>query len=452
MSIDLSPIIARFAGKPAFIAEKEEAWFISCLAKVAEQSEKFDAAASKYDAGNSDFWSDDDSWLAQFRPYNVSNGILTVPVRGVLKNRFPFQFRGYATGYEYISEAMKRGMADPNVTGIVLHVDSPGGAVAGLFDLADKLHAMRGQKPIKAIAADTAASAAYCIASCADSIAVTRTGEVGSIGVIGVHREMSKRLEAEGITVTFIRSKPFKGEGGSLEPLRKETLGRMQAEVDALHDEFVAIVARNRSMEVASVNETNALTFMGEKGVEAGLADEVAAYDDAFLAFSASQSPYQGASTMADQPKADMIALADHTTAIDAAKESAKAEGVSEGAAAERARINAILASDAGKARPLAALNAALKLDADAATVTAFLAELPEEKPAASTATTPTTQPGAGAPEGMLTAAMNGTQNPHIGSEGGNGGDTQASAEDADKAFYATLAGAGLSGFAAQSK
>jgi hypothetical protein len=84
---------------------------------------------------------------------------------------------------------------------------------------------------------------------------------------------------------------------------------------------------------------------------------------------------------------------------------SAKAEGIKEGAAEAVARINAIIGSDAGKARPKAALHAALKTSMSVDEATAFIGELPEEKQDAA---------GAGAPAGMLKAAMLGSQNPEI--------------------------------------
>lgn len=440
MSKKLNPVLAAFQNRPACIAEDQAPFFEACMAKVSEKLDIFEAHTETYVASEDTFWDcGEDSFLSMVRPYRVVDGILTIPVRGILKHRFPFQFGSWATGYAYIWEAVKRGVEDSNVKGIALHVDSPGGAVPDLFDLCDKLVKLRGTKPIKAFVAENAASAAYCVASCADDITVTRTGNVGSIGVIGVHSEMSKRLKAEGITVTFIRSKPFKGEGGTKEPLRPETEARLQAEVDELHDQFVAIVARNRSMDAAAVDATEAVTFMGEHGVKAGLADAVAPFEDALTAFVASMN--QGDGYMATDPKADQ------TAAIAAAKAEGITEGKAAGAADERARFNAILASDAGKARPKAALAAALKMSGSVEEVTSFLAELPEETapqaaaPAAPVA--PEAPKGAGAPAGMLEAAMNGTENPNLGAA------TEDDDKDPDAELMSLIGSAGLSGFKA---
>lgn len=124
---------------------------------------------------------------------------------------------------------------------------------------------------------------------------------------------------------------------------------------------------------------------------------------------------------MADITQADIDAAVAEATSGHAA---ALATARSEGASAERARINDILASDAGKERPKAALSAALKTGMDLETATAFLADLPKEAGNA-----PRT-PAAGAGKEIFDAAMANTANPDLNDEGGEGGE-EASAEDA---------------------
>jgi ClpP class serine protease len=150
----------------------------------------------------SDFWAggDDDPW----RPYVVADGILQIPVQGVLLNRVSYQFGRWATGYTYIEKALVRGLEDANVKGIALIVDSPGGEVAGCFELADKIFAARSQKPIRAFAADLACSAAYALSSSARDITVTRSGKAGSVGVVTMHVDYSEMLAKDGIKVTFV--------------------------------------------------------------------------------------------------------------------------------------------------------------------------------------------------------------------------------------------------------
>ncbi|RWO06276.1 MAG: hypothetical protein EOS07_21795 [Mesorhizobium sp.] len=106
----MNPILARFQDQPALIDEGHSAWLEGCLTAVAERLDEIEKA------GASDgFWFSDDDYRSRYRPYVVKNGILHVPVKGVLLNDFPFTVGGYATGYEYIWQAIKRGLDDSMV-------------------------------------------------------------------------------------------------------------------------------------------------------------------------------------------------------------------------------------------------------------------------------------------------------------------------------------------------
>lgn len=407
MPTKISPILAQFNEQPALLEEGRGAWLQACLGKVEEHTgeiQKLQASAS-----DDEFWFDDDDYRSYYRPYRVKDGILHVPVKGVLLNNFPYALGDWATGYEYILAAVRRGVEDGNVKGIALVVDSGGGLVSGNYDTNDKLYALRGRKPIRAYAAEHAYSAAYSIASVADSITVARTGGVGSIGVVVVHMEFSKLLEQAGITTTIIRSKPGKMEGNPYEGLSEEAQQRIQARVDEFDKQFAAIVARNRGMSEEAVHATGALTFMPKQALENGLADEIGNFDDAITAFVASFK--EGNEQMADFTKAQLDEAV--ATAAATASETAKAEGIKEGAAAERTRISTILDSEAASVRPSAArLMVNLGVSAEQAEVE--LAKLPEEKPAAKVEEVK--NPG-GAPKGMLKAAMAGTEQPNITTE-----------------------------------
>lgn len=410
--------LAAFQNSPALIEEGREAWFESCLEALGNEMGTFAKMDSEFAAEGS-FWPDPESYRAQYRPYKVKNGVLFVPVTGVLLNDFPYTFGGYATGYEYIYEAVKRGMEDGDVKGIAYVIDSGGGAVAKNFDLNDKLYAYRGVKPMRAYAAEHAYSAAYSIASVADTITVARTGGVGSIGVVVVHMEMSKMLEQNGITTTIIRSKPNKMEGNAYEALSDEAASRIQERVDAFHSQFVAMVARNRNMSVSAVDATAALTFMAPQAVANGLADEIGNHEDAITAFMATLNSEEGDEQMGDYTKAQYdAAVAEAAQSARADAEKAAAETATAAVATERERIQAIIGSEEGQKRPKMAMKMALneKLMAlDAESISGLLADMQVEGSSETTKT-------AGAPDGMLKDAMkNGKGNkPDISAEAGD--------------------------------
>lgn len=217
------------------------------------------------------------------RGYDAVGGVAVIPIRGTLVQRTG-QLRPYSgmTGYDGIRQTLALALADGSIEAVVLDVDSPGGEVAGCFDLCDAIYAARGTKPIWAILAENAYSGAYAIASAADRITVPRTGGTGSIGVLCLHVDYSKALAEAGIAVTMITFGARKAEGNEYQPLSDSALKSFQADVDAMGELFVEMVARNRGLAAAKVRGTEAAVFLGAKGVEAGLADAVLAPDQAF--------------------------------------------------------------------------------------------------------------------------------------------------------------------------
>lgn len=217
--------------------------------------------------------------------FDMVGEIAVVEVCGTLVQKLG-TLRPYSgmTGYDGIRQNFLTALTDPQVKAIVLDVDSPGGEVAGCFDLVDTIYAGRGSKPIWAILNENAYSAAYAIASACDRVIVPRTGGTGSIGVICVHVDYSKALTAGGFKVTFITYGDRKADGHPEIPLSSEALERFQAEIDSMGELFVATVARNRELAPDKIRGTQANTYMGEAGVSEGLADAVMAPDAAFRA------------------------------------------------------------------------------------------------------------------------------------------------------------------------
>lgn len=278
--------LSRFAdGEPALVAPHLRDRVESSLLAISEMS----LASGDIGPG---FWTELGAASRSLRPYLVDDaGVLHLPIRGVLLNGFPYQVGAYATGYEYIAEALDRGLSDQSVKGIALEIDSPGGMVAGNFDLVDDIHAARGAKPIRAFAAESAYSAAYSIASAADRIVVTRTGGVGSIGIVTSHLDASKAMDLAGFKMTFIYAGKHKVEGNQFQPLSDDAKGRIQARIDDLHGMFVETVARNRGISAAAVRATEALTYSAAEAIQLGLADEIGSLDKARADFASDLNP-----------------------------------------------------------------------------------------------------------------------------------------------------------------
>ncbi|MBI4910027.1 MAG: S49 family peptidase [Acidobacteria bacterium] len=229
---------------------------------------------------------DPDEMARSQKPYLVTpEGIAVIAVSGTLVKKA--SWLDAASGmqsYESIRADFQDAVRDPRIQGILLDVDSPGGEVGGLFDLADEIYHARAEKPCMAIADDDAFSAAYAIASSAQRLFVTRTGGVGSVGVIALHLDQSGFDEKAGRKYTAIYAGARKNDFNPHEPLSGSAKDELQAEIDRLYDMFVGTVARNREMKPALVRNTEAGLCYAEKAISAGFADQVGTFDDALTA------------------------------------------------------------------------------------------------------------------------------------------------------------------------
>ena len=216
------------------------------------------------------------------RVYRVVNGIAVLPVTGTLVHRLGGMrpFSGM-TGYDGIVACLQQAMADSQVRGVLLDIDSPGGQAAGAFDCADMIYRLRQQKPVWALCNDTACSAAMLLASACSRRLVTQTSRIGSIGVMMSHVSYAGHLAQAGVDITLIYAGAHKVDGNQFEALPAEVRQDMQQRIDAAHRMFAEKVAMYTGLSVDAVTGTEAAVFEGQSGIEAGLADELINASDA---------------------------------------------------------------------------------------------------------------------------------------------------------------------------
>lgn len=183
-------------------------------------------------------------------------GVAVLPLFGIVSHRAHMvqDISGPGgTSTELFGRDFDQALADPKVGAIVLDVDSPGGSVSGVPELAQKIYDARGQKRIIAVANSLAASAAYWIASSADEVVVTPSGEVGSIGVYAIHTDTSRRDANLGVQRTVLKAGRHKAEGVPFQPLDGDARAYAQQQIDEFYGLFIDAVARQRgvSTEVA---------------------------------------------------------------------------------------------------------------------------------------------------------------------------------------------------------
>lgn len=230
----------------------------------------------------------------QRSPGHANAKVAVIPIHGTLVRRtLGLEAASGLTSYASIGEQIDAALANPDVAAILLDVDSPGGESGGVFDLADRIRAAAQIKPVWAVANDMAFSAAYALASAATKVYVSRTGGVGSIGVIAMHVNQSVKDAQDGVRYTAVFAGDRKNDLNPHEPISHEAHAFLQAEVNRVYGLFVETVARHRGIEPGAVRDTEAGLFFGQAAIAMGLADAIGTFDDALaqLAASLSSSP-----------------------------------------------------------------------------------------------------------------------------------------------------------------
>ena len=258
------------------------------------------------------------------------SGIAVIPIHGTLVRRTSgLEADSGLTSYQSIQQMLELARDDAAVDAILLDIDSPGGESSGVFDLADKIQSAALQKPVWAVANDMAFSAAYALASAAQKVFVSRTGGVGSIGVIAMHVDQSVKDAQDGLHYTAVYAGNRKNDLSPHGPMTSEAQRFLQGEVDRVYGLFVDTVARHRGLSSHAVRDTEAGLYFGKDAVRAGLADAVGTLDDALVALTDALAPSLSVpireTTMARTPKPslDLTANTDPDPYLDPVDQSA---------------------------------------------------------------------------------------------------------------------------------
>ncbi|WP_182356490.1 signal peptide peptidase SppA [Komagataeibacter europaeus] len=179
-------------------------------------------------------------------------------------------------------EALQKAADDASVRGLVLEVNSPGGAVTGGEVLHDAVAAFARRKPVVVSMGGVAASAGYMVSVPASRIFANRSTLTGSIGVILESPDVSGLLGRVGVHVDQLVSGPMKGQPSMVQPLSPEGREMLQGVIADLYGFFVNVVAQDRHMPVERVRElADGRPYTGQQAVPLGLVDQVGSMADA---------------------------------------------------------------------------------------------------------------------------------------------------------------------------
>jgi signal peptide peptidase SppA len=202
-----------------------------------------------------------------------------------------------------VREALRSAVRDPDVSGIMLRIDSPGGTVAGSAELAADIRKAAARKPLYAYADDLAASGALLALTQARKAYGSPNAEIGSIGVYMVVEDTSQQYQQDGVKVHVISSAPLKGIGVDGTEVTVAQLSEWQRRVADLADWFVAEVATGRKSSKEDVQKlATGQSWVAEKAQAHGLIDGVMTFDEALARLRSE--------VMAEQEVATALALA----------------------------------------------------------------------------------------------------------------------------------------------
>lgn len=190
-----------------------------------------------------------------------------------------------------VHQQLGRAAADSSIKGVVLRVDSPGGAIAASQAIAAMVKEF--EKPIVVSMGDMAASGGYYISAPAQGIVAHPGTITGSIGVISTVLNLDGFYEMLGIEVETVKSGEQK-DMYSRTPTPEER-ALMQTLSDKAHEQFIIAVAEGRGMDIEAVRElATGQLFLGSQALEVGLVDRLGGIEEA-IAFLAEMNDLENA-------------------------------------------------------------------------------------------------------------------------------------------------------------
>ena len=224
----------------------------------------------------------------------ASGSVAVIPIYGLIMHRGSgFEMSGPGgTSCESLSQQIREAVNEANVKAIVLDVDSPGGDVDGVEELAAEIYNARKQKKITAVSNCLCASAAYYLACQATEMVVSPSSLTGSIGVYTMHEDDSKYLDDLGIKLTLIKFGENKAEGNNFEPLSDSAQAHLQEMVNTFGGMFEKAVARGRGIKQDEVHNKfgQGRVFDAKQAVKLGMADRVATLDQVLQGYGVARS------------------------------------------------------------------------------------------------------------------------------------------------------------------
>lgn len=278
---------------------------------------------------------EDEDAPARGEPYKIINQTAVIDIAGpMMKARSKYG----GTSTVDTRTQLRKAMNDARVSSIMLHIDSPGGTVAGTDALAADVAAANLVKPVHAHIEDMGASAAYYVASQARRITASKGSLVGSLGVRLSVIDSKSYFEKQGLKIHEINTGPYKSAGADGQEIGEKELAYFQGIVDDAVGHFKAAVQSGRGFTDAKIESLfDGRVHDAATAQQLGLIDNVASFDAAVTAITQE-------SLKMNREQFDAFA-AEHPEATARFIEQGKKAGVAEATASELQRCKDINAA-----------------------------------------------------------------------------------------------------------
>jgi len=193
---------------------------------------------------------------------NKDNKVAVVELKGVIMD-----------SREVVEELHKQA-ADNSVKGIVLRVDSPGGAVGPSQEVYYAVKALKGKKPIVVSMGSLAASGGLYASLGASKIFALPGTITGSIGVIMQIPNLTDIADKVGFQMITIKSGKLKDVGNTFRKMAPEEQAYLEDSVRLSHEDFIAAVAEGRKLDREKVVKfADGRILLGTQAKDLGLVD-----------------------------------------------------------------------------------------------------------------------------------------------------------------------------------
>lgn len=207
---------------------------------------------------------------------SIGEDKLDTPNLGVIK------IEGEITKVDDILENIDKAIKDERIKGVLLHVDSPGGALAPSIELSMAVKRLALKKPVVAYAAGSMTSGSYYASIWSNYIIANPGAFIGSIGVLFQAPNVSELAKKLGISEQIITAGEYKQMGTFTREWTPKERGALKELIDDAYGLFIKDVALARGLDATKPESfANARVFIAEKALHVKLIDEVGSIAEA---------------------------------------------------------------------------------------------------------------------------------------------------------------------------